>query len=228
MRVIKYLFLIMFLIPISVFADEVTISVSCDKETYYEGDVMSCDIVSQSDVSYRSFQANLLLDSSLTLNSFVSSRDEIEVINNGADGAVISLKANADYTIPNGTFCLGTLKIKIGDVGSSLNTQFSLESIRVFGGSENNFSDYTVSSDKVSKEIEISSVVVDDKAIDGVSFDDDITEENETADEVIDIDESDTISVNPKTGGISVFIVCGIALLMIVFIVSFKKKKVLS
>lgn len=220
MKTLKYIIAIIFLLPLTVFAEEISFSIDCDKETYKVNETMICTIISTSDTAYRSFQANLALDSILTLESFEAKTNNIEIVSDGKTNQTISLKAKSDFTIPAETYELGILKIKIGNSEEEKLEDIKIEinEIRIFGGTENNFSEYQTSTPNVIKEVNIS--LGEENPIEDGHVDKEMQYEG-TNDAV---PPEENIDVNPKTGNFSIIVIALLSILTITTLVIYLEK----
>ena len=218
MKTIKYMLIILLFLPVSIYAEEITISIECDKESYKTNETAECTIVSNSDIAYRSFQANIEMDDSLSITDFISANENIEIYDKATDeDKLISLKATTTSNIPSGKANLGVLKVKINEAAEVGTNSIYLKNIQVFGGEENSFGNYNVSSVSTEKNITIEEGIAE-----GETF---IEDEDDNFDEEEDeyLGEIDEIDTNPKTSNRQIIIVGAILIATIALFMIVKK-----
>ena len=217
MKAIKYMLIMLFILPMSAYAEEIKISIECNKDTYTANEIAECTIISNSDIAYRSFQANVEVDENLSIVDFISTSDNIEIYDKATDeDKTISLKATTSSNISSGKVNLGILKIKINESSEIETSSIYLKNIQVFGGEENSFGNYNVSSVNTEKNINIKEATEEDTGNEEESIEQNFDEEeNEYMGEIDEIDN------NPKTSNrqfiiVSIILMATIAVFMLV------------
>lgn len=223
MKTIKYILIMLFFLPMSAYAEEIKISIECNKNAYTANEIAECTIISNSDIAYRSFQANVEIDENLSIVDFISASNNIEIYDKATDeDKTISLKATTSSNIPSGKVNLGILKIKINESSKAeTSSSIYLKNIQVFGGEENAFGNYNVSSANTEKNINIEEKMEEENAEETnieQNFDE---EENEYMGEIDEIDN------NPKTSNRQ-FIIVGIILMATIALFMIVKKNNIS
>lgn len=219
MKTIKYILIMLFFLPMSVCAEEINISIECNKDTYTVNEIAECTIISNSDIAYRSFQANIEIDENLNIVDFISASDNIEIYDKATDeDKTISLKATTSSIISSGKVNLGVLKIKINESSEIETSSIYLKNIQVFGGEENSFGNYNVSSVNTEKNINIKETTEEDTDDEEENIEQNYDEEEDTY-----VGEIDEIDNNPKTSNRQ-FIIVSIILMATIILFAFVKK----
>ena len=224
MKTIKYILIMLFFLPMSVCAEEITISIECDKASYKANEIAECTIISNSDIAYRSFQANVEIDENLSIVDFIGASDNIEIYDKATDEEkTISLKATTSSNIPSGKVNLGVLKIKINESSEIETSSIYLKNIQVFGGEENSFGNYNVSSVNTEKNINIKEVTEED-----TDDEEEDIEQNYDEEEDKYVGEIDEIDTNPKTSNRQFIVVSIILMVTIAVFMIVKKNNILQ
>ncbi len=211
----KCLVVIFLLFPLSVSADmNAVVNFNCESN---DNTVVKCVISGESSHGIGSLQFKLLLPEQLKYVGF-DFTDSSNVLEKNGDFFLISTSEN--FSKQEGSFNLGTISFQILDNVSLDNCSIFLNSFAVFSGNLGNFLRYEdVESVFFSDGVSLS-LTVNQEANDmqnDVSIEEDIDLSN-------GINGDYEISVNPKTGSFSIYVVFGLGLFVIIFLIYFSRK----
>ena len=215
----KLLFIIILLFPFYVNADmNATVNFGCEST---RDNYLKCSISGTSSHGIGSLQFNLVLPDELSYVDFdlVDSEGSLEKSDN-----FFVVTTGKNFSNQIGDFVLGSIVFKIQDDVSLDNSSIFLDGFCIFSGTLGNFLRYQNVDSVFSSEGTSLSLVIkyDDDGVleNNVSIEEDIEYLSKDNGDVIQ-----NISVNPKTGNLSLYIISFMFLVVCFFAIFFLKKK---
>lgn len=137
-----YKFILIFMIGffpfLSVYAEETAFNMNCD---FTSASTISCSLTGSTSNGIGSMEASLKLPNGVTYDSFQASSDAITA--EVRDNNILAVTTSSEFSENIGEFDLGNLILNFDNSYTNGKISIILEDIRMFSGSNNNFSEYS-------------------------------------------------------------------------------------